>query len=366
MQGKALNQFIDEITRKEASDMQDQSQKNKPLVIVDPYPREVSHIFRQETLQDLSSSVRLVFPQTIHMSRDELERYLPEAVAVIGQTELPKELLDLAVNLKAIFNVEGNFYQNIDYEECFRRSIRVLNCGKVYARPVAEMAIAMALDLSRGLTWNHMKCVTGEESYDPSANLHSRLLSGASVGIIGFGLLGRSLRELLNPFHCQVSVYDPWLPDSVIEEYQCRSSSLDEVLRNSEFIFIMAGVTKENQGFLGRREFNLIQDQANVILMSRAAVVDFEEFTRQLGTGRFKGATDVFPSEPFDRDHPIRSLGNVLLSPHRAGGIPQAFLEIGEMVKDDLLSILSGVVPVRMQSAQPETVSRLVSKPVKD
>jgi len=125
-------------------------------------------------------------------------------------------------------------------------------------------------------------------------------------------------------------------------------------------------VTKENQGFLSRREFDLIQDHANVILMSRAAVVDFEEFTRQLGRGRFKGATDVFPTEPFEKEHPIRSLSNVILSPHRAGGIPQAFFEIGEMVTDDLLSILKGVPPVRMQSAQPEIVTRLVSKPIKE
>jgi len=346
--------------------MQNESEKDKPLVIGDPYPRDISTIFRPETLSVLSSHVRLVLPEDLHMSDQELERYLPEAVAIIGQTALPKERLDLAVNLKAVFNVEGNFYQNIDYEECFRRSIRVLNCGKVYARPVAEMALAMALDLSRGLTWNHMKFTKGEESYDLSTNMTSRLLTGAKVGIIGFGLLGTSLRELLHPFHCQVSVYDPWLPVSVIEEHQCASCTLDEVLSENEFIFIMAGVTKENQGFLAKREFDLIQYQANVILMSRAAVLDFEEFTRQLGTGRFKGATDVFPSEPFEKEHPIRSLGNVILSPHRAGGIPQAFYEIGEMVKDDLLSILKGVPPVRMQIAQPEIVTRLVSKPFKE
>ena len=176
------------------------------------------------------------------MSDQDLDKYLPDAVAIIGQTSLPKDRLDIAVNLKAVFNVEGNFYQNIDYEECFRRSIRVLNCGKVYARPVAEMALAMALDLSRGLTWNHMKFTRGEESYDLSANVTSRLLSEASVGIIGFGLLGTSLRELLYPFHCRISVYDPWLPVSVIEEHQCSSRTLDEVLSENEFIFIMAGV----------------------------------------------------------------------------------------------------------------------------
>ncbi len=333
---------------------------------MDPYPRERDSIFTEDAWTRLTSRVQVVTAEKERMSEEELETYLPEAVALIGQTAMPKERLDRAPGLKVIFNVEGNFYQNIDYDECFRRSIRVLNCGKVYARPVAEMALAMALDLSRGLTWHHMKFARGMESYDLSENRTSRLLTGAKVGIIGFGLLGTSLRELLIPFHCRVKVYDPWLPASVITESQCSSCSLDEVLSTNEFIFIMAGVTKENQGFLGKREFDLIQDQANVILVSRAAVVDFDEFTRQLATGRFKGATDVFPSEPFDKNHPIRTLDNVLLSPHRAGGIPQAFHEIGEMVTDDLLSILQGISPVRMQSAQPEIVAKLVSKPFKD
>jgi phosphoglycerate dehydrogenase-like enzyme len=338
----------------------------KPLIILDPYPQTRMRIFTQETWNRLSEIAEIVSSDSPHMSEEEFESLLPKAVAIIGQAPMPKERLDKAPLLKVIFNVEGNFYQNIDYEECFKRSIRVLNCGKVYARPVAEMALAMALDLSRGITWEHIRFTQNKERYVLEGNSKSKLLTNTTVGIIGFGLLGTSLRPLLAPFNCKVKVYDPWLPSSVIEEHQCESASLDEVLKTSEFIFILAGVTKENQGFLGKREFDLIQDDANVVLVSRAAVVDFEEFTRQLSTGRFKAATDVFPSEPFEKDHPIRTLDNVILSPHRAGGIPQAFYAIGEMVTDDFTSIIHNLTPVRMQPAQPEIVKRLASKPVKE
>jgi len=337
----------------------------KPLIILDPYPQTKERIFTQEVWDRLSSMATIVTSSSDHMSDEEFESYLPEAVAIIGQTPMPTERLNKAPLLKVIFNVEGNFYQNIDYEECFKRSIRVLNCGKVYARPVAEMALAMALDLSRGITWEHIRFTQNRERYVLDGNAKAKLLTNSFVGIIGFGLLGTSLRPLLMPFNCNIKVYDPWLPSSVIEEHQCESASLDEVLKTSEFIFILAGVTKENQGFLGKREFDLIQDDANIILVSRAAVVDFEEFTRQLATNRFKAATDVFPSEPFEKEHPIRSLNNVILSPHRAGGIPQAFHAIGEMVTDDFTSIIHNLTPVRMQAAQPEIVKRLVSKPVK-
>ena len=338
----------------------------KPLIILDPYPQTKERIFTKETWNRLSEIATIVSATSDHMSEEEFDSYLPKAVAIIGQAPMSKRRLDKAPLLKVIFNVEGNFYQNIDYNECFKRSIRVLNCGKVYARPVAEMALAMALDLSRGITWEHMRFTQNLERYVLEGNTKAKLLTNATVGIIGFGLLGTSLRPLLAPFNCKVKVYDPWLPTSVIEENNCTSASLDEVLHTSEFIFILAGVTKENQGFLGKREFDLIQDDANVILVSRAAVVDFEEFTTQLATNRFKAATDVFPSEPFEKDHPIRTLGNVLLSPHRAGGIPQAFYAIGEMVADDFTSIINNLSPVRMQAAQPEIVNRLASKPVKE
>ncbi|MFA5468037.1 MAG: hydroxyacid dehydrogenase [Sphaerochaetaceae bacterium] len=338
--------------------------EKKPLIICDPYPQTLDRIFTPETRDKLEKIARLVSSDAERMPADLFEKHLGEAVAIIGQSPMPKERLDKAPHLKVIFNVEGNFYQNIDYAECFKRNIRVLNCGEVYAKPVAEMALALAIDLSRGITWEHMRFRQGTERYVTEGNQNARLLSGSSVGLIGFGLLGRSLRPLLEPFNCPVKVYDPWLPESVIEEHNCTPATLHEVLSTSEYIFILAGVTSENQGFLGKKEFDLIKKGSKVLLMSRAAVVDFEEFTNQIEQGNFFAATDVFPGEPFDKNHRLRSLPNCILSPHRAGGIPQAFFRIGELVLDDFTLIMRNLAPVRMQAAQIELVSRLESKPV--
>ncbi|WP_165849587.1 hydroxyacid dehydrogenase [Sphaerochaeta halotolerans] len=338
---------------------------DKHLVIADPYPQTLERIFSQETWERLNRIAQVEGPDGDHLDSKRFDELLGQAVAVIGQSPMPKERLDKAPNLRVIFNVEGNFYQNIDYAECFRRNIRVLNCGAVYARPVAEMALGMALDLARGITWEHMRFREGTERYVLEGNHNAQMLTGASVGLIGFGLLGRSLRPLLTPFRCRVQVYDPWLPESVIREHDCIPASLDEVLSTNDFIFILAGVTNENKGFLGKREFDLIRPNANVMLMSRAAIVDFDEFTAQVAKGKFKASTDVFPTEPCAADHPIRNAEHVILSPHRAGGIPQAFHMIGEILVDDFELIMRNLAPVRMQPAQPEIVQRLASKPVK-
>jgi phosphoglycerate dehydrogenase-like enzyme len=82
-----------------------------------------------------------------------------------------------------------------------------------------------------------------------------------------------------------------------------------------------------------------------------------------VAAGQFKAATDVFPQEPMPKDHPVRDVDELLLSPHRAGGIPYAFHSIGQMLVDDLDLILRGLPPIRMQVAQPETVERFSSKP---
>jgi phosphoglycerate dehydrogenase-like enzyme len=345
--------------------MEEHMENTKHVIIADPFPQTMERIFTKETWERLSRIARVESPEEEHMDPDRFDALLPQAVAVIGQSPMPKERLDKAPNLRVIFNVEGNFYQNIDYAECFHRNIRVLNCGAVYARPVAEMALGMAIDLARGITWEHMRFRQGNERYVLEGNRKAQLLTGASVGLIGFGLLGRSLRPLLEPFGCSVKVYDPWLPESVIKEHRCIPASLDDVLSTNDFIFILAGVTNENQGFLGKREFDMIRPNANVMLMSRAAIVDFDEFTDQVAKGKFKAATDVFPTEPCDKNHRIRTVDDVILSAHRAGGIPQAFHLIGEMLVDDLELIMKNLAPVRMQAAQPEIVQRLASKPVK-
>ena len=115
------------------------------------------------------------------------------------------------------------------------------------------------------------------------------------------GVNGRKITPLLQPFGCAVKAYDPWISDHYMQSFDVAAASLDEVLATSRVIVIFAGVTSENQGFLGKREFELIAPGSVVLLMSRAGVVDFPEFLRQVESGRFRAATDVFPVEPARR-----------------------------------------------------------------
>ena len=337
---------------------------SKPRILIDPQPRTVEMIFDAEARRRLPELADLTVFDAGPMPAEMLEEALPQTEILIGQSDLPQTRLERAKKLRAIFNVEGNFLPNIDYQYCFQHGIRVLIASPAFAGSVAEMALAFGLDLARGVSQNDRAMHKRAERYGLVSNQGFSLFTGSRVGIIGFGDLARAFRPLVRPFRCPVKVYDPWLPERDLLLQECTPASLDEVLSTSDAIFVFASVTTENQGFLGKRELDLIKPGGIFVLMSRAGVVDFDALTAAAQTGRIRVATDVFPEEPFSKDHPIRDLPNVLLSAHRSGGMPEAFLEIGRMVLSDVELLLRGLPPTSCKVAQPETVSRFRSKPV--
>jgi phosphoglycerate dehydrogenase-like enzyme len=337
---------------------------SKPRIVIDPQPRTMKLIFSERAQNRLSELADLTIFDSGPMPAETLESALPDAEIIIGQTDLPRDRLARCQKLRAIFNVEGNFLPNIDYDYCFAHNIRVLVASPAFAVAVAEMALAFALDLARGVSKSDRAFREKNEIYGLESNRGCFLFTGCRVGIVGYGDLARAFRLLLRPFRCAVKVYDPWLPEREILNHDCSPATLDELLSTSDAIFVFASVTAENQGFLGAREFSLIRPGGLFVLMSRAGVVDFEALVSAAESGHLKVATDVFPEEPFSQDHRIRDLPEVILSAHRSGGIQEAFTEIGNMVVSDVELVLRGLPPISCRVAQPETVKRLKSKPV--
>ena len=292
-----------------------------------------------------------------------LDALLPHAFAVVGQPPLPRERLDRAEHLRAILNVEGNFYPNVDYPTAFSRGVRVLGCGPAYAQPVAEYALGLALDLARGISREDRAFRAGRERYLGDGNSDAVLLRHAHVGLVGYGNLGRALHTLLRSFSPRIRVFDPWLPANVLREVDAEPVDLDELLSTSQFLFVLAAATDTNQQLLDSQRLASIRPGARVVLVSRSAMVDYDALTRHVQEGRFLAAVDVWPQEPLAPDHEARALEGFLLSAHRAGGIPSAFTEIGDMVLDDLTLMAQGLPPVRMQVAAPELLGRYRNKP---
>jgi phosphoglycerate dehydrogenase-like enzyme len=335
----------------------------RPLILSCPLPRSLDLIFTPDRLAELRARYRIV------ETTDEALPHLPDNVLaevrhIIGQPPLSPETLSRLSSLRCIFNVESNLLDNMPYDEAFRRGIHVVTTGAVFAEPVAEIGLGFALSLLRDIHGADAAFRQGRELWGGDGNARSRLLTGAEVGIIGFGDLGRALARVLAGFRPRLSVFDPWLPPARIRDHEARPVDLPRLLAQSDVVFCTAAVTSENRGFLGASEFAQMRPGAAFILLSRADVVDFAALMEAVASGHILAASDVFPEEPLPADHPARALPNFLLSAHRAGALDQAFKRMGEMVIEDMALIDLGLPPVLCKRAERETVSRFRSRPV--
>ncbi len=335
------------------------------LIVLDPYPRALDLIFTPADRARLEALGPVAWHDGPPLTDDEVEERLVEAVAIVGQTALPKARLDRAPGLRAVVNVEGNFLPNVDYEECFRRGIQVLCIAPVFGRAVAELGLGLALAAARDIPRGDAEIRAYSEAlYDEGANEGSFLLSGKTLGLVGCGNLGRALLPLLRPLGGEILVHDPWLQDAVVLELGATPAGLDEVFARSRVVFLLAAVTTENQGSIGAAQFTAMSRGSVIVLVSRAAVVDWQALLDAAESGHVKVATDVFPEEPIPADERARRIPGTVLSAHRAGNVPEVWRLVGELVVDDLDWILRGLPPRRLTLAQPETVGRLRSKPV--
>jgi phosphoglycerate dehydrogenase-like enzyme len=333
-------------------------------ILVDPQPRTLDMICVPAVRARLEALGDLVVHEDGPMPAAIVDRHLPDAVAVLGQTDLDAGRIAAAPHLRAVINVEGNLLGNVDYDACFARGIHVLVASPAFAPAVAEAVLGMAIDLCRGISAADRAMRAGTEVYGLESNRDAFLLQGADVGVLGVGALGRRLLALLAPFGCRVRAHDPWQPDAALRAAGAEPSALDALLRASRVVFMLAAATSENAAMLGPRELDLLPEGACVVLASRAAVADVDALVERAAAGRLRAAIDVWPDEPLAAWHPARATGGLLLSAHRTGGMPEAFRAIGELAVGDLELILRGLPPVLCARAERETVARLRSRPV--
>lgn len=334
-----------------------------PIVLLDPQPRLAQDIFSPLVHEQLLADFHVI-------ERAEEEpaafyaRHLPSAEFIVGQPDLTASMIEGATALKAIINVESNFLQNMDYNACFQQKIHVLTVSPVFAQPVAELALGLALALARDIPQAHQSFVESRELYGLEGNQSARLLNRCNLGFVGFGDLGRAILKVFAGFSPTVRVYDPWISPEVLRREGIQPCSLEEVLMLSDVIPVVATVTDQSSQLLGQRELALIPSGALLLILSRAEVVDFDALVEACNAGSIRAATDVFPVEPLPPSHPIRSTSNLIFSAHRAGALQSALFEIGERTLADLQLMKMGLPPQNCKRAEYELVHRVRSKPV--
>jgi phosphoglycerate dehydrogenase-like enzyme len=259
-------------------------------------------------------------------------------------------------NLRAFMEVGGGLPSpnSLDYQTAFERQIRVLSCSPAFGPIVAEMGLGLALAAARQIARTDREFRTGNEGWSHREFRGEFSLYGKTVGFIGYGGLGRCLRKLLEPWGVHVLAYDPWMTEPYLASLGLEPCALDELMKRSDVSFILATPSKDNLHLISKERLARIPDGRVIVVLSRAHLIDFEALTAEVLSERIFAGIDVFPEEPFDPQHPIRTASHAVLSSHRAGAQLEALQRIGEVVSRDLEAVLSGLPPREMLSAEPE------------
>jgi len=161
-------------------------------------------------------------------------------------------------------------------------------------------------------------------------------LNGSTVGLISLGRVGRIVARYLSVFDCRVIAYDPHVDAAAAQELGVELVDLDTLLRTADVVSLHTPVLPETTGMLGAREFALIKDAAVFVNSARAAIYDGDAFRGELAKGRFAAYLDVFLPEPPPPGDPLRSLPNVVMTPHVAGATPLMYVRCGRLAIERL------------------------------
>jgi phosphoglycerate dehydrogenase-like enzyme len=329
----------------------------KPRVLLAPHFRQMDEIFDRSSVERLHDLAEVVWGVNDPMPEDEFLAALADVDAVVfGTWNCGGDGIRRAGSrLQAVLEVAGGHsHPELDYEYLFGRAIPIGSCAPAFGPAVAEMALALTLAAARRVVESDRGFRTGTERYLHAGNDGAFSLHGKTVGFIGCGGLARSLQPLLGPFAVTILGYDPWIASDELASRGIRAvASLEEIMGAADVVFVLAVPTATNRGMVSGELMSRLRPSDVLVVISRAHVVDFDALAELLMEERFRAGIDVFPSEPLAPDHPIRGAGSAVLTAHLAGALPEALLEIGRMVVDDLESIFNGRPPVQMQYATP-------------
>jgi D-3-phosphoglycerate dehydrogenase len=297
--------------------------------------------WKHATLTDLQHDNLLVEqngPEAIDLPEDLIEGIEAYDVVVVQFPPIGKTIIEKAKNLKYIAVLRAGT-ENIDSAYAETKGIEVLNTLGRNARSVAEFTLGLILAEIRNIARAHAALKAGEWRKDfPNSEAIPELYQ-KTVGLIGFGNIGRLVAHYLHAFGSNVVVYDPYIK---VAPKGIALVSLEELLQMADVVSIHARLSDETYHLIGKKELALMKPTAILVNTARSGLVDEAALLHALENKQIMGAAiDVFDKEPIDADHPYISLDNVTLIPHLAGSTRDAFANSPKMMADILIKKLN-------------------------
>ena len=244
------------------------------------------------------------------LTRDEQKELIKDAYAIVAGTEkYDADMLSVCKNLKVVTRF-GVGTDNFDLKAMKEMGVQVGVIANYNA--VAEFALTLILASMKNLPRYDAVVREGKWSRFPM-----RELSQKTVGLVGFGRIGRRLAELLSGFNVQILAYDPFMNEAAAAERNVTAVTLDELLRRSDVVSLHLPSTEETHHMINAETIAKMKDGAYLINTARGSLIDEKALYEALVSGKLTGAgLDVFEKEPVTPENPLFTLENDVLAPH--------------------------------------------------
>jgi D-3-phosphoglycerate dehydrogenase len=313
----------------------------KPLQECKVLVTATSYASQDESLKiDLESKVADVRYNTTGkpLTSLQLQEMLPGVDGMIaGLDEINDQALLAAKELKVVARY-GVGVNNVDLEAAKRRGIIVTNTPGANSKSVAELTVALILLLLRPV----MQCaqLTREGGWPRFKGIS---LEGKTVGLFGFGAIGKEVARRLSGFDCSLLAYDIQKDDKFASQHNVVYVSADDLLKRSDVLSLHVPGTPDtvemvNDGFIQK-----MKKGAWLVNTSRGDLVNEKALVQALESGRLRGAAlDVYQEEPPRRDNPLLALENIIPTPHMGAHADSATNRMGRMALEECFRVLSG------------------------
>lgn len=265
--------------------------------------------------------------------RQALDTY--DAIAIRSATRLSADVLQQAGRLRLIVR-GGVGVDNIDIAAATARGIAVANTPNANTVATAELTMAMLLALSRHLVSAHASVAAGKWERSRFKGVE---LFGKTLGLLGFGRIGREVAARAQAFGMQTAAYDPYLQESVFQKHQTQTCSLDELLQRSDYLSLHLPETSDTRQIIGVQALSKVRPGVRIVNCARGGLLDEHAVAAALDSGKVAGvAVDVYAHEPPGAEHPLVGRPDVIHVPHLGASTAEAQARVATEVAQVITS----------------------------
>ena len=259
-----------------------------------------------------------------------LKSLVADADAVITQfAPINADVIGAMRQAKVIVRY-GIGYDNVDVQAAKERGIPVCNIPDYCIDEVADHTLAFILGITRQVVPNTLHVRDGQWGLVPALD-QLRTLRDQTVGLVGFGRIGKEVAARLAAFKCRRLVHDAFVPDEAVRASGCEPTELNDLLAQSDIVTLHCPSTPETKQLLNGESLSRMKRGAVVVNLARGNLIDTTALVDALQSGHLSAAAlDVCDPEPIPLDSPLRSLPNVITASHIASASPKAVRTLRE------------------------------------